>query len=105
MRVPAGGRGSPARTAMGGSGRRLLARGPCARGKTQLRNQGQMVGGDARQLRIGDFDADHLKPRADKDVVDARGRKAAGKGAFGAVIWRRGLYILESLTESATHRR
>ena len=70
-----------------------------------LCKQGKMIGGDARQFRTGDFDAGHFKPRADEDVVNPQGRKATGKGAFGAVVLGLGLNVSESMGEPAAHRR
>lgn len=74
-------------------------------GKAYLRNQGQVVGGDARQFGMGNLDAAHFKSGADEDVVDAHARKAAGKGGLGAVVFRLGLSIPERTTEPAAHRR
>ena len=74
-------------------------------GNTYLRNQGQVVGGDARQFGMGNLNAAHFKPRADEDVVDAHTRKAAGKGGVGAVVFRLGLSISELSADLAAHRR
>lgn len=74
-------------------------------GNAYLHNQGEMIGGDAYQFRIGDVDAGHFKPGADKDMVDAHPRKAAGKSALWSVVSPPDLNVPELATESTTHRR
>lgn len=64
-----------------------------------------MIGGDAREFRIGDFDAGHFQAGADEDVVDTHARHAAGKSGLGAVALRFDLRVLELAAEPAAHGR
>ena len=64
-----------------------------------------MIGGEARQFRAGDFDADHFKSRADEDVVNSQGRKASKKVALRPVVLCLGLNVSESTGESSVCRR
>ena len=75
------------------------------RRESQFGNQGQVVGGDTRQFRSGDFYFRDLEPWADKYVVDTNRGETPGIGVFGPVTPRFGLYVLEPPRNLAAHRR